>query len=239
MALVEHKISASPQKPDIRALLLNDSLLGPPTFLLVLLPGELGKSDPAPKVTRGSRLLPRNAGGIVCCMPLSRTQPMPDLFGAVADHEPHHGPPRLTSIRPTPAVMSTADKSSPRYVLPKDLSNALQQLDDLELDRLVAASRHELRRRGRPMTSAPEIRPTTHISPGELTSKPSIAKDSRSERQQLPEPKGTLKQGQVNAVLAAFAAGIAPSRIARQFGISQSDVRKALASRSRRSEKGR
>jgi len=33
--------------------------------------------------------------------------------------------------------MSTADKSSPRYVLPKDLSNALQQLDDLELDRLL------------------------------------------------------------------------------------------------------
>jgi hypothetical protein len=186
-----------------------------------------------------SRLLPRNAGGIVCCMPLSRTQPMPDLFGAVADHEPHHGPTRLTSIRPTPAVMSTADKSSPRYVLPKDLSNALQQLDDLELDRLVAASRHELQRRGRPMTPVPEIRPRTHISPGERTSKPSIAKDPLSERQQLPEPKGTLKQGQVNAVLAAFAAGIAPSRIARQFGISQSDVRKALASRSRRSEKGR
>ena len=164
---------------------------------------------------------------------------MPDLFGAVADHEPHHGPPRLTSIRPTPAVMSTADRSSPRYVLPKDLSNALQQLDDLELDRLVAASRHELRRRGRPVTSAPEIRPTTHISPGELTSKPSIAKDSLSERQQLPEPKGTLKQGQVNAVLAAFAAGIAPSRIARQFGLSQSDVQKVLASQSRRSGKGR
>jgi hypothetical protein len=186
-----------------------------------------------------SRLLPRNADGIVCCMPLSRTQPMPDLFGAVADHEPHHGPARLTSIRPTPAVMSTADKSSPRYVLPKDLSNALQQLDDLELDRLVAASRHELQRRGRPMTSAPEIRPTTQISAGERTSKPSIAKDSPSERQQLPEPKGTLKRGQVNAVLAAFAAGIAPSRIARQFGLSQSDVQKVLASQSRRSEKGR
>src|SRR5215471_7318664 len=128
------------------------------------------------------------------------------------------------------AVMSTADKSSPRYVLPKDLSNALQQLDDLELDTLVAASRHELQRRGRPMTP---------ISPGERTSKPSIAKDPLSERQQLPEPKCTLKRGQVNAVLAAFAAGIAPSRIARQFGISQFDVRKVLASQSRRSGKGR
>jgi hypothetical protein len=170
-------------------------------------------------------------------MPLSRTQPLPDLFGAVADDKPHHSPARLTSIKPTPAVMSTADKSSPRYFLPKDLSNALQQLDDLELDRLVAASRHELQRRGRPMTPAPEIRPTTHISPAEGTSKPSIAKDSLSERQRLPEP--ILKRGQVNAVLAAFAAGIAPSRIARQFGISQSDVRKVLASQSRRSGKGR
>ena len=158
---------------------------------------------------------------------------------SVADHEPQHGPARPTSITPTPAVMSTADKSSPRYVLPKDLSNALQQLDDLELDRLVAASRHEQQRRGRPMISAPEIRPTTHISPGELTSKLSVAKDSRSERLQLPQPKGTLKQGQVNAVLAAFAAGIAPSRIARQFGLSQSNVQKVLASQSRRSGKGR
>src|SRR5262245_7587927 len=209
-ALVEHKISASPP----------------------ILP----QSDQGVFATPWSRLLPRNAGGIVCCMPLSRTQPMPDLFGAVATPSW----PRTTDVhKADPAVMSTADKSSPRYVLPKDLSNALQQLDDLELDRLVAASRHELQRRGRPMTSAPEIRPTTHISPGELTSKPSIAKDSLSERQQLPEPKGTLKQGQVNAVLAAFAAGIPPSRIARQFGISQSDVQKVLASQSRRSGKGR
>jgi hypothetical protein len=189
--------------------------------------------------TRWFRLLPRNAGGIVCCMPLSRTQPMPDLFGAVADHEPDHGPARLTSIRPAPVVMSTADKSSPRYVLPRDLSNALQQLDDFELDRLVAASRWELQRRGRATAPAPEIRPTTHISPGEPNSKPPIAKDPLPERQQLPEPKGALTQGQVNAVLATFKAGIAPSRIARQFGISQSDVRKVLASEPRRPGKGR
>jgi hypothetical protein len=39
-----------------------------------------------------------------------------------------------------------------------------------------------------------------------------------------------LTRGQVNAVRAAFKAGVTPSRIARQFGISQSNVRKALAS---------
>jgi predicted transcriptional regulator len=40
----------------------------------------------------------------------------------------------------------------------------------------------------------------------------------------------SLTQGKLNAVRAAFKAGVTPSRIARQFGISQSDVRKALAS---------
>jgi hypothetical protein len=180
-------------------------------------------------------LLSRIADGIVRCMPLSRPQPVPDLFSAAADHEPHRGPAHLTSVQTSAAVVSTVDKSSPRYVLPSNLSNALQQLDDLELDRLVAASRHELQRRGRSMTSTPE----TDVSPGEGASKPSIAKDQRSKRQQLRQPNGTLTQGQVNAVLASFKAGIAPSRIARQFGISQSDVRKVLAPESRRAGKGR
>ena len=38
-----------------------------------------------------------------------------------------------------------------------------------------------------------------------------------------------LDTWQLNAVLAAFKAGITPARIARQFGMSQSDVKKALA----------
>jgi hypothetical protein len=162
---------------------------------------------------------------------------MPELFSAVADQKSHRGPAHRTSVQPSATVASAADKSSPRYALPKDLSNALQQLDDLELDRLVAASRLELRRRGRPETSTPEIQLAPHPSAGEHASKPSIAKDQLSEREQLPEPNGTLTQGQVNAVLATFKAGIAPSRIARQFGISQSDVRKVLAAESRRSGK--
>ena len=39
-----------------------------------------------------------------------------------------------------------------------------------------------------------------------------------------------LAQGKLNAVRAAFKAGVTPTRIAREFGISQSNVRKALAS---------
>src|SRR5438067_13542720 len=40
---------------------------------------------------------------------------------------------------------------------------------------------------------------------------------------------GSLTTGKLNAVRADFKAGVKPSAIARQFGISQSDVRKALA----------
>jgi hypothetical protein len=38
-----------------------------------------------------------------------------------------------------------------------------------------------------------------------------------------------LTQGKLNAVRPAFKSDVTPARIARQFGISQSDVRKALA----------
>jgi hypothetical protein len=38
-----------------------------------------------------------------------------------------------------------------------------------------------------------------------------------------------LTPGKVNAVRAGFKAGVKPAQIARQFGLSQSDVRRALA----------
>jgi DNA invertase Pin-like site-specific DNA recombinase len=50
-----------------------------------------------------------------------------------------------------------------------------------------------------------------------------------SDKKQIKEVAPPLAQGKLNAVRAAFKAGVTPSRIARQFGISQSDVRKALS----------
>jgi hypothetical protein len=38
-----------------------------------------------------------------------------------------------------------------------------------------------------------------------------------------------LTPGKLNAVRAAFKAGVKPAQIARQFGLCQSDVRQALA----------
>src|SRR5262245_39575786 len=173
-------------------------------------------------------------------MPLSRTQQQTtDLFQAAGAQEscrPHTSA-RLTSARQSAAVVSAADKLSSRHVLPRDLSNALKQLDDGELDRLFAATRHELQRRGRLLTSTRVNRPTTHMGTEQRASDQSRITEESPEQGQ--KPNVALTQGQVNAVRATFKAGITPSRIARQFGISQSDVRKVLASESRTSRKSK
>ena len=54
--------------------------------------------------------------------------------------------------------------------------------------------------------------------------------DKSSQRREVSVTTVSLTRGKINAVRAAFKAGIKPSVIARQFGISQSDVRKVLAS---------
>jgi predicted DNA-binding protein (UPF0251 family) len=170
-------------------------------------------------------------------MPSNRTQQQTaDLFQAAGVQEScrTHTPARLTSAQQSAAAVGGAEKLSSRHVLPRDLSNALKQLDDGELDRLFAATRHELQRRGRSLTSTSVIRPTTHVGTEQRASDQSTTTQESPERRQPEEPNVALTRGQVNAVRAAFKAGITPSRIARQFGISQSDVRKVLASESRR-----
>jgi hypothetical protein len=180
--------------------------------------------------------------GIVDSMPSSRTQQQTaDLFQAAGAQESGrtHTSARLTPAQQSAAVVSAAEKLSSRRVLPRDLSNALKQLDDGELDRLFAATRDELQRRGRLLTSTSVNRPTTYIGTEQRASDQSTPTEESPKRRQAEEPNVALTQGQVNAVRATFKAGITPSRIARQFGISQSDVRKVLASESRRSGKSK
>ena len=115
-----------------------------------------------------------------------------------------------TSVRePSSSSTSSATSpdASPRHILPADLPNAIKHLGDQELDRLLAAVLAEQKRRGRKLP----------------------ASDERSRKRKVEVITAPLTQGKLNAVRAAFKAGVTPSRIARQFGISQSDVRKALA----------
>src|SRR5262245_12200662 len=128
-------------------------------------------------------------------MPLIATQqPTGSLFQAAGAQEScrAHTPARLTSAQQSAAVVSGAEKLSPRHVLPGDLSNALKQLDDGELDRLFAATRHELQCRGRSLTSTPVIRPTTHVATEQRSSDQSTPTEESPERPQPAEPNGRL-----------------------------------------------
>ena len=114
---------------------------------------------------------------------------------------------------------ASAKRIPGRSVLPKDLPTAITYLEDEEFDRLFRATVDEARRRGRLPNSVEARLETTSAISEEARKRPSREAVAVS-----------LTRGQVNAVRAAFKAGITPSRIARQFGLSQSDVRKALAS---------
>jgi hypothetical protein len=91
-----------------------------------------------------------------------------------------------------------------RYTLPSDLDAAIKHLDDQQLDKLVSAALQERTRRRGP-----------------------LAPDKRQRNAEVDS--SSLPQGKLNAVRAAFKAGVTPARIAREFGISRSDVQRALA----------
>jgi hypothetical protein len=107
--------------------------------------------------------------------------------------------------------------------LPIDLANAVKHLDDRELDLLITTSLEEAKRRGR---LPPYVQANT---PDQSLRQRALGMTKSSHRPQVEGALVSLTRGQVNAVRAAFKAGIKPSVIARQFGLSQSDVRKALA----------
>ena len=120
----------------------------------------------------------------------------PDLFSTPTNQED-------ASASPLPAPTTTETR---RYLLPKDLPQAVKALSDEELDRLSAAVLVEQQRRGRKSPS-----------------------NENAQQQRVEEVSVPMSTGKMNAVRAAFKAGLKPSQIARQFRISQADVRNALA----------
>jgi hypothetical protein len=126
----------------------------------------------------------------------------PDPTSASATPSPRNSPTIPKAASTVPCVPPLPS------VLPNDLPGAIKRLDDQELDRLLAAVVFEQKRRGR---------------------KPPL-RDEVARRRTVESVALALTPGKLNAVRAAFKAGVKPSQIARQFGISQADVRKALAS---------
>jgi hypothetical protein len=153
-------------------------------------------------------------------------QATPDLISAQPVRDAPAPP-----TKPFSATASIADPASPRYVLPKNLPQAVKQLSDDELDRLLNVALDEAKRRGTPPpTLGANFTPSSR-RPTDLATKRVPRTD---DRKKVDFSEITLTRGQVNAVRSAFKAGITPSRIARQFGISQANVRKALASDERK-----
>ena len=113
-------------------------------------------------------------------------------------------------------------------ILPKNLRHAVKHLSDGELDLMHTATLEEIKRRGRlPPSTETRFAPSSR-RPSDLATK-RLPATNKLQRQQVDVAEVSLTRGQVNAVRAAFKAGITPSRIARPFGISQSNVRKALS----------
>ena len=112
-------------------------------------------------------------------------------------------PPReQAALTPTPTTLSIENSVAARHILPSDLPTAIKHLSDQELDQLDAAVTAEQQRRGKKRL------------PSKTESK---------------LPAVTLTIGKQNAVRAAFKAGVTPAKIAKQFGITQSDVRRVIA----------
>jgi hypothetical protein len=92
-----------------------------------------------------------------------------------------------------------------RHILPNNLEVVIKRLDDQELDRLVAAALGERARRKRPPLP-----------------------DAGQKKESTEAVSAHLPQGKLNAVRAAFKAGVKPTRIAKEFGLSRSEVQSAL-----------
>ena len=168
-------------------------------------------------------------------MAARRTEgPTPDLFTGVASKRlPTEGQDTVTEVQLEPIK-----QSPPRYMLPKDLAGALARLADSEIDALLATVVHEAERRGRLPAPIKTMTAETSAEDDRIAGCASGPAPLTKPRRPADAPAGSaassLPRGQANAVRAAFIAGVKPSTIARQFGISLAAVRQVLATEVKR-----
>ena len=121
--------------------------------------------------------------------------------------------PDLFNAMDDPVRPEAPAAASPRPLLPSDLEASLQILSAAEFERLLSAVHGEASRR---------------------TKSEPMSKRALGPRPQKLDPPAGIPSGKANAVRAAFKAGVKPSAIARQFGLSQADIRALLNSIDRR-----
>lgn len=129
----------------------------------------------------------------------------PDSFSVVSG--PSFSPANPASD-PSAAAQATAAASNARHILPGDFPHSIKHLSDHDFNRLLSAVLAEQKRRGKTFTGS----------------------KTTSQKRPVNTVRSALTAGKANAIRAAFKAGVRPSQIARTFGISQTDVRRALGS---------
>ena len=123
----------------------------------------------------------------------------------------------LFSDQPLVANVTTGSPARiAAIMLPRDLAGALRTLDDDALARLREAVEAEAQRRAPPANSVPVTR--TESPPPSKTERVGPAAASAV----------TLAPGKLRLIRAAAAAGIKPTAIAKQFGVTLATVRAAL-----------
>src|ERR1700676_2830296 len=132
----------------------------------------------------------------------------------------------VPSLPTVDASKEATETGSQRHILPKNPRHAVRQLSDGDLDELFKVAFDEAKQRGRLPPSVRADMTRSALRPSELTPK-QFSPAPKRRQAEIAEP--SLTRGQVITIRAAFKAGIKPSQIARQFGVSQSSVRKALA----------
>jgi hypothetical protein len=149
-------------------------------------------------------------------------QPTSDLFPTATVGD-------ASARRTLPDAKATTQSTPRRHILPKDQPNAVKHLSDRELDWMLAAMLGEIKRRANLRTVVKiDLETLRH----RFDARPNLIKKKSTAigKRRVVENGVPLTRGQVNAVSAAFKAGITPSRIAREFGLSQSSVWKSLKS---------
>ena len=109
------------------------------------------------------------------------------------------------------------------YMLPADLPKALAWLSEEELEALGVAVGEERRRRLLASESLVAVSPRTR-EPDAPTSL--RATEPRSQKTVVERPRMTIAR--VSAIRAGFKAGVKPSMLARQFGVTLAAIRHAL-----------
>jgi len=133
--------------------------------------------------------------------------------------------PDLFEAAPSRAEQMKSHSVSPArtpYILPADLGSALRHLTDADLKQLATSVAAELERRNPPVA--------TPAPPAARNRASSSSKSKTTPSSRLPDLGPTpLTTAKLHAIRAALGAGIKPTVIARQFGVSQSAIREALA----------